>query len=630
MKKLTSILFLMLMATGLASAQPPVPEAVDPGSKGQLPTLPTVASQSGVYPGLWLGNVGYDFNAFTGSYRWRADFSFEGEYFDFDDEPIADYYDFQKKNSDGGWDIVATLASNAVGYDVYNSGIYRLRYRAGKLAGKVSNEVSVDFPGGGTCISRYSSWWRQNYEDTPLVGEDVLGDLAVNVTSHIYSENKNTNVTIDDGYYRYQWYRKNPNTGQMTRIQGATMLHYRPTIDDVGYALVLEVTGDGTHCNFLVNIPVSVVKYPVMASLDYVGPDGFVLNTDHVVNADDFVMNMQFYGEEELPQGPMEISQREPGKYVFRCNLRDEYDSSIVEHANPGVFICFVYLIEQDQDDDGVEETVVWHREAQVMSDRFSNPLVVKPVYNGEPVATTVEAYAPNIDGVPTLVASEEAVDENGVTFYVSSLGIGCYVKALRTENTSETYYPSAQLWTEATPVISGFDEEWNPVSVTIDMKPVPPALTGTGVIEGTVTVASSSNAPHRASADASGISVYLKKKGGAIIASEETTATGSYRFEKVPLGTYEVLVNIDGCTQPSPTEVTLTSNNKTVTDIDYVVENNSIKPAGEAGNATGINHVSSSDSSQGMFYDLQGRRIYTNKLGRGLYIQNGKKVLVK
>ena len=178
-------------------------------------------------------------------------------------------------------------------------------------------------------------------------------------------------------------------------------------------------------------------------------------------------------------------------------------------------------------------------------------------------------------------------------------------------------------------------DEDWNPrpLTYTIDVKPVFTPLTGPGVIEGTVNVTSSANARHLAPANASGISVYLQKKGGNIIACEETDASGSYRFENVPLGTYEVLVNIDGCTQPSPTEVTLTSDNNTVTDIDYHIEDNAIVPGAESqGAATGISDFRSSQAVAGI-YDLQGRRL--NSLQKGVNIvklPNGKtkQVLVR
>ena len=636
MKKITSFLFLMLMATGIASAQPPAPQDVVAASKGQLPTtLPTVPpAQENVVPGLWLDNIGYEHNSYSSSYKWTATLTF-GEY-GYTYEAIMAYYAIEKKNANGGWDRVATLASNSVGYDVYDSGTYRLHYLDGDLIGKVTNEVVVEFP-AGNCISKYHSWWRSDYED-PLVGIDVLGTLNVYVTNHTYGEDENTEVTIEDGYYHYQWYRRNPNTGQMTAIQGATMLHYIPTINDVGYKLVLEVTGDGTHCNFLLNIPLdNVVKLPVMASLDYVGADGFILNTDYVVNADDFVMNMEFYGEDEQPQSTLNISQREPGKYVFRGDM-SEYEYGIVEHTNPSIFICFVYLMEQDWDEDGEMELIEWHREAQIMPDRYLQPLIVKPVYNGTPLSTTIEAYAPNIDGIPTLVGTAEAVDGDGASFdALPTLGGGVFVKALRTDNTSETYYPSVLLWEEATRVMPGFerDEDWNDIihEYTIDVKPVFTPLTGPGVIEGTVNVTASANARHLAPANASGISVYLQKKGGNIIACEETDASGSYRFENVPLGTYEVLVNIDGCTQPSPTEVTLTSDNNTVTDIDYHIEDNAIVPGAESqGAATGISDFRSSQAVAGI-YDLQGRRL--NSLQKGVNIvklPNGKtkQVLVR
>lgn len=180
MKKTISTFVFLLMSIAI-SAQPPAPQDVVAASKGQLPSLPTVApAQQNVVPGLFLDNIGYEKNSYLGSYKWEATLTF-GE-FGGTDESIMAYYAIQKKNADDGWDRVTVLASNAVAYDTYEPGIYRLQYLDGDLIGKVTNEVVVEFP-AGNCISKYHSWWRSDYED-PLVGIDVLGTLNVYVTNH--------------------------------------------------------------------------------------------------------------------------------------------------------------------------------------------------------------------------------------------------------------------------------------------------------------------------------------------------------------------------------------------------------------------------------------------------------------
>ena len=47
-----------------------------------------------------------------------------------------------------------------------------------------------------------------------------------------------------------------------------------------------------------------------------------------------------------------------------------------------------------------------------------------------------------------------------------------------------------------------------------------------------------------------------------------------------------------------------------------------------EEGTETGISHIETAQGAADVYYDLSGRRIATP--GKGLYIKNGKKVLVK
>ena len=47
-----------------------------------------------------------------------------------------------------------------------------------------------------------------------------------------------------------------------------------------------------------------------------------------------------------------------------------------------------------------------------------------------------------------------------------------------------------------------------------------------------------------------------------------------------------------------------------------------------DEGTETGISHIETAQGAADAYYDLSGRRIATP--GKGLYIKNGKKVLVK
>lgn len=115
--------------------------------------------------------------------------------------------------------------------------------------------------------------------------------------------------------------------------------------------------------------------------------------------------------------------------------------------------------------------------------------------------------------------------------------------------------------------------------------------------------------------ANASGISVYLQKKGGDIIACEQIAPSGDYRFENVPLGSYEILVNVDGFIQEQTTEVTLTNDQPTVSDVDYYVnEDNTITTTPGSQTPTAITSFKLQQGT--VVYDLQGRRLEAPQKG--------------
>ena len=90
---------------------------------------------------------------------------------------------------------------------------------------------------------------------------------------------------------------------------------------------------------------------------------------------------------------------------------------------------------------------------------------------------------------------------------------------------------------------------------------------------------------------------VYLRKKGGEIVAAVKMQDDGSYRFTQVPYGTYEVIPNIDGYTVQT-IEATLAEAAPAATAIDYVVGDYVIRPAGASapGDVNGDNTVDVAD----------------------------------
>ena len=106
-------------------------------------------------------------------------------------------------------------------------------------------------------------------------------------------------------------------------------------------------------------------------------------------------------------------------------------------------------------------------------------------------------------------------------------------------------------------------------------------------------------------------------------MAQTTTDSGGEYRFENVPFATYEVLVNIDGCVQEQPTEVTLTVDNPTATNVNYSVDGTEIL-------ATGIQRIGDNTSATGAGWILLDGRHMERPVQQGIYIRNGRKMVVK
>ena len=72
-------------------------------------------------------------------------------------------------------------------------------------------------------------------------------------------------------------------------------------------------------------------------------------------------------------------------------------------------------------------------------------------------------------------------------------------------------------------------------------------------------------------------------------------------------MGSYEVLVNVDGCLQEQTTEVTLTNDQPTVSDVDYYVnDDNTITTTPGSQAPTAIAQHATPTTQQ--WYDLSGR----------------------
>ena len=471
MKK-TLLSFTLLLATMTAAAQP-VPLSVEPGSKGLLPTVPTLPPLAdGRFTGLQLDYAAAD----SWGRGWSAHLMFhEPEFFG------GLYYTLQERRGAGEWTdymeyVNGTLIAKEYGKGMLGAEVpisynttYRLVMHGGDMDGFISNEVFVNCP---TMDTRKPGWSDGlNYV---LVGNEAGTMYNIFVEGR---DDDGQTVTFDQtsGYLTYQWYRRNPNTYEMTAIEGATAWTYTPTMADAGYNLIQVIQGDGVHCSFTQwhhasEWDHSICHVGVRAGVEYYGDEGFILNTDYVIpDIADMLgtkMGSMYADIEPLPQG--EIKERKPGQYAFYM-AKDDYAWIQLDFKNEAYVLNFCYL---HGEDDTPENP--WYREAQLMPDRFSAPLTVKVTSGGSPVAATVEVLGPDIDGKQVIkesAATDAATGEVTFSEKLYTLGDGYYVRARATGFSQDIYYPSATTQAQAKLVMPGYDEDWNPATITIELQ---------------------------------------------------------------------------------------------------------------------------------------------------------------
>ncbi|MBO4907247.1 MAG: hypothetical protein J5486_09520 [Bacteroidaceae bacterium] len=589
------------------------PQSVIPGSKGALPQLPEqTPSREGEICILALDAVYYDFNYAYSNEAWLA--------FPTPDEIGADSYTLQyRKHGSDAWFSYSTISANGTMIDAKVSDFetdFRLVVHGGDKDNQVSNIVTARIGSGPNTSFRGWSEAEQMYK---MMGVAVGSTFQFSVTTYV----DGTAVDYDEnsGVFTYQWYRQNAYNGDLTLIEGATERTYSPVLADCGYNLMFEVKGDGQHCNFTLYHNFGMVYMPVRASIDYIGPDGFVLNTDYEITnaAALFTMYDNYNGTMDeagaVPDGV--ISERKPGQYVFRMPV-DTYNGCEFDLVQEGYKLTFVYMMSW------LEEPEPWYREAQVMADRYWAPLSVKAFYQNRPMpVAAINLYGYDIDGNIRFVkggVQTGTTTTDGVTVDVDWENIAgnlysnnrYFVKTIVPgDDFASTYYPSSLLWEDAQPVVPGYDEDYNIVSVAVNMVQLTRSE-GSGVIAGQVDKSQVNKIRRQVNDDviaAETYSVILKAKNGDFVAQTETDADGKYRFENIAFDTYQVLVSIAGCTLTQPVEVTVDETTPAVEDVNYTVAEGSIT-------TTYIPSVSASSIGAAAYYNLSGSRMSNPQRG--------------
>jgi hypothetical protein len=583
-----------LFAISTAMAQHHAMWDIIPASKGSLPVPQEIPGPAeGRFPGLTLEKVDYSHHtgAIVNGYWMNLD-AYEPYMPVFYPETFGgDYYTLQyRTKSSGVWKTYTDDNGNPVQYSGRISALcpeisedtdYRLKLHGGPMDGYLSNEVSAKMPTVNYSVitRRYVS--QPNFITPGVKVEGALIDAERQDRGHLEDYEAKYNTLASFGYdsscYRHQWYRRNPKTYDMEPIAGATELDYTPTVEDVGYELVDVTTGDDINISFYAASNHGIVSVAIGAAIEYIGDDGFVLNTDYDIPEPEKNIILNRYDdatgtEIEAPFGNA-LEKRKPGQYAIKMNV-DFFRYGQLLYADETYNLSFVYKSPIYDDNNEISGYEPWYHFPMIEPEAFYRMLQIKPLFNGVPLATTVDILGKNIDGKLVTVKTLEAEELTDGTMTTDVYKGKYYVKAHQTESTTDTYYPNALIWSEAgivEPEAENWEiENWQPTCATINIVETPAPLQGSSVIEGTITLqATAGNARTRGDGDMTYTVYLIDESTGKMIAQTQTDAKGHYKFENVPVGNYIIVPSVDGfkAAASSPVEVQVTQANQTITN---------------------------------------------------------------
>ena len=590
---LSSLMILFSITT--AMAQHGDMWEIIPASRGSLPAPQEIPEPAeGRFPGLILEEVKYSHNSgFIVNGNWMNLDAYEPYMpVSYPEDFGGEYYTLQyRTKSSGVWKTYTDDESNAVKYSGRVSALcpeitedtdYRIMLHGGPMDGYLSNEVSAKMPTVNYSVITRRFVSEPNFITPGIKVEGAMIEAERQDKGHLEDNRAKYNTLAafeyDSPYYRHQWYRRNPKTYDMEAIEGATGLNYTPVVEDVGYELVDVTTGDDVNISFYVASSHGIVSVAIGASIDYIGDDGFVLNTDYDIPEPEKKIIITRYDETsgtdiEAPFGSA-LEKRKPGQYAIKMNV-ESYQYGQLQYADEGYNLSFVYKSPIYNDNNDIVGFEPWYHFPMIEPQAFYRMLQVKPLLNGESFATSVDILGKNIDGKLVTVKTLEAEELSDGIMTTDVYKGKYYVKANQTDGTMETYSPDALIWNEAgivEPEAENWEvENWQPTCATINIAVPPAPLQGSSIIEGTIIIQPTAGARTRGNDDMT-YTVYLKDKStGKIVAQTQTDASGHYKFENVPVGDYIIVPNVGGfkAAESAPVEIQVTQENQIITNAD-------------------------------------------------------------
>jgi uncharacterized repeat protein (TIGR02543 family) len=278
----------------------------EPGYLGTVLTL-TDPEIEGLFPGLYIYKIDHELY-YEDNTRSRAELRFP-----MPDEYGFTHYTFETYNTiTETWEplyindelVVATWDNYTLIFNVDT--LIRLRGHAEDPVDFVSNSVLITWTAVSTSFLGWymdESMWLTGVM-LPFVGRGIEMDHP-----SVYDYDTFDYVTEGLGL-SYQWYRINPFTFEHILIPDATDQMYETTIDDVGYKLMVRVSGDEINVGgYIQVISFSDTLIPVFGFISGLSDAGFTLNLSHFVSIEDVLEHLEIYGE----MGEIEITNVQQG-----------------------------------------------------------------------------------------------------------------------------------------------------------------------------------------------------------------------------------------------------------------------------------------------------------------------------
>ncbi|MDI6453425.1 bacterial Ig-like domain-containing protein [Peloplasma aerotolerans] len=252
-----------------------------PGYKGEIVSLKDTLIE-GMFGGLIIYQINHQRNFMGGGTRLVVDLKFPEPYLFGADYYTLEYYDLTLDTWHTYMQNDEPVTSDYDNFSLSFSEPMTLRLKTSGVDGGelTSNVVETDI----TFIETSFSGWSLDQSSyisgvmSPYVGYGLTFDITV------YDISDTESILVEGGY-SFEWYRLNPYTYEMTRIDGADEDTYITTTSDIGHYIVSKAVGDEINVGgYLQVLSMETVQVQTEAVIVEVGDNGFTIGFDYLID----------------------------------------------------------------------------------------------------------------------------------------------------------------------------------------------------------------------------------------------------------------------------------------------------------------------------------------------------------